>query len=459
MSPLEWLGLGADADERMVKRAYAQRLRTTRPEDDPEGFQQLHAIYQAALAQCRRAPAPATARSTPPPALATPAPPRAPADVAATTPFDPDGFSTEAIRQATAGDASALQAWLVAQPALWSLQAKARAGQHLFAQLHRQAPPLPPDGLAVLLRFFDMDNVLAGHDPVALQRLQRRMQLAWELQPAHHGALARRLETNPHTLQRWLRQLSRPFQARQVALVGLIPEASADMARFISRLTGDHPEDLPPSVDLRQARFWPEAAARGQVNRARLLIGGTRCAAALLLAVLVGALLGKLAPTPPATFSFLVMAWVVGMAAVPCLIWAAWMAWLPFEHWHARPEWLPARWPWLNLLLVPLLCAIGLGGWLGTHHHPAALVPVGLALWLAFRRLLLRSRGGLARIAPRLIWFALFLAYPLSNAFHASLPDDLHVDDAWVFAGVALLLWGLDLWRHRGCLRISGRAA
>jgi hypothetical protein len=43
------LDLEEDADERAVKRAYAKRLRTTRPDDDPVGFQQLHEAYQAAL--------------------------------------------------------------------------------------------------------------------------------------------------------------------------------------------------------------------------------------------------------------------------------------------------------------------------------------------------------------------------------------------------------------------------
>ncbi|WNH53981.1 hypothetical protein [Stenotrophomonas oahuensis] len=39
---LEWLGLDAGADERAIKRAYAQRLRHTRPDEDPEAFQLLH---------------------------------------------------------------------------------------------------------------------------------------------------------------------------------------------------------------------------------------------------------------------------------------------------------------------------------------------------------------------------------------------------------------------------------
>lgn len=50
---LEALDLPADADERAIKRAYAARLKVTRPDDDPAGFQQLHETYQAALAWAR----------------------------------------------------------------------------------------------------------------------------------------------------------------------------------------------------------------------------------------------------------------------------------------------------------------------------------------------------------------------------------------------------------------------
>lgn len=53
------LGLSPDADERAIKRAYAAKLKTARPEEDPEGFQRLHDAYREALevAQWRREPA------------------------------------------------------------------------------------------------------------------------------------------------------------------------------------------------------------------------------------------------------------------------------------------------------------------------------------------------------------------------------------------------------------------
>ena len=50
----EHLGIGLDADERAIKRAYAAKLRTTRPDEDPEGFQRLNEAYQAALLHAAR---------------------------------------------------------------------------------------------------------------------------------------------------------------------------------------------------------------------------------------------------------------------------------------------------------------------------------------------------------------------------------------------------------------------
>lgn len=51
MSPSIWsiLGVKASADRSEIRRAYAERLRATHPEDDPEGFKALRAAYEAAL--------------------------------------------------------------------------------------------------------------------------------------------------------------------------------------------------------------------------------------------------------------------------------------------------------------------------------------------------------------------------------------------------------------------------
>lgn len=53
--PWSELGLSGPADLPTIRHAYAQRLKTTHPEEDPAGFQRLHNAYQLACQLARRA--------------------------------------------------------------------------------------------------------------------------------------------------------------------------------------------------------------------------------------------------------------------------------------------------------------------------------------------------------------------------------------------------------------------
>ena len=52
--PWSELGLPGPSDLSAVRHAYAQRLKTTHPEEDPEGFQRLHSAFQTASRLARR---------------------------------------------------------------------------------------------------------------------------------------------------------------------------------------------------------------------------------------------------------------------------------------------------------------------------------------------------------------------------------------------------------------------
>ena len=65
--PWDALGLSGPADLRSIRRAYAQRLKTAHPEEDPEGFQRLHAAYQEASRYARQAARTAPAEPEAPP--------------------------------------------------------------------------------------------------------------------------------------------------------------------------------------------------------------------------------------------------------------------------------------------------------------------------------------------------------------------------------------------------------
>ena len=52
--PWEELGLPGFVELPAIRRAYAERLKETRPDENPEGFQRLHSAYQAACRLARR---------------------------------------------------------------------------------------------------------------------------------------------------------------------------------------------------------------------------------------------------------------------------------------------------------------------------------------------------------------------------------------------------------------------
>ena len=53
--PWSQLGLSGPSDLPEIRHAYAEKLKTPHPEEDPEGFQRLHTAYQQArkLAKAR----------------------------------------------------------------------------------------------------------------------------------------------------------------------------------------------------------------------------------------------------------------------------------------------------------------------------------------------------------------------------------------------------------------------
>lgn len=455
MSPFEQLGLPADADERMVKRAYAQRLRDTRPDSDPEGFQRLHATYQAALALCQRKTVATETQREPEREQITPADgfpfatPHAPQEAIA---FALERFATELLTLVSTGDATRLKTWLEEQPDLWSLRMKTRVGHALFEQFLHDVPPMSPACIEVLLAFFDMNQTHPDHDALRLQRLLRRMQLAWELQPAHRDALAERMELHLHSerceLDLNLERLARPLHWAQVVRIGLVPYAASSYAQSIRNVSLDHPEDLPEPCDQNQIRFWLKATDLSHVGKERLQLGAVRCTATLLGGLLLGLLSGVLIRMPSDHFNWTAFWWCVGLPAVPCALWGLSMLLQPLNRWHAKPEYQPARWPWLNLLLVPMLCAAAFAsGEVGTLFALAAL-------WLAFQRLR-RRNASLLRLDSRLIWFGLWGLFMLAKSLLQG-ADRAYASTTFpaLTAAIAMLIWGMDLWRQRHGLRV-----
>jgi hypothetical protein len=469
-SPLEWFGLSGDADERALKRAYAQRLRATRPDEDPEGFQQLHAMYQRALAQCRSqgGQMPAFPLEQDVPVTLQPIAPQE--DEPAITQnalIEPllsqeaiDAIAQEAISLAMKGDADALLAWLRTQPALWSLQAKARTGWRCVERMFQEVPPMPVDCQEALLGFFDLDRVQSRIDAASLARLSRRMQLAWEMQRAHHETLRRRVGIETFTVPKirsLLGEFTRPFSWPSVLMAGFMPSAAHRRAQFLTRLCQGQFNDLPASFDRRRIQFWLDAT-QGGVTRARLALGVARWLTALFVAAIIGLLIA-IAPAngndlsgQAASVDLTPMYVLMGVALAPGLLWAMWMLYLPLDAWHGHPEHVPVRWPWLNLLTVPLLCAAGAALKLWQPDNLVLLLPLVPAAWLALRRFWRRSATG-DWVSPNVFRVGIFLLVPV---LHAVVQQDVTLPFLLV---LAMVPWCWDLWRQRAVLRVADRRA
>lgn len=216
------LELPRDADARAIKRAYAAKLKTTRPDEDPKGFQSLNDAYRQALAHANAArsqgddvppaatfidlssfaastPAPARPASGPadseppelepaestPPATRPPVPRPPRTAPNATQHVDDDAGASfdldTCLALAETPNATALTDWLNRQPELWSLQGKQAIATRLFETLVEYLPPIPASQFDVLTAYFGYSEFERGIDPIELMWLRDELDAVWHV--------------------------------------------------------------------------------------------------------------------------------------------------------------------------------------------------------------------------------------------------------------------------------------
>jgi len=298
MNPLLFLGFVPDANggfditqitESAIKRAYAKKLKTTRPDDDPAGFQQLNEAYQAALEICRQlewertvqtpqvdkpadAPTAAGLQADDPVQTtgetASPYPsmhlswtftvPISPAlqNPLQTPPFSPNTLLRELEQTAAlSSDAQTLRQWLEKHPDLYSLQNKAYASAAVQAQLASNSLViLTPAQCEVLAAFFDF-----WLDPQWLERQGALRAIQTGDVSAYDDVSSIRIFPSRFVL--W--QLKRPLSHWQAVGVAAIPGMSGRIARLGQRLRntcGLGSNELPPGLDVESFSFYSQLA-------------------------------------------------------------------------------------------------------------------------------------------------------------------------------------------------------
>lgn len=416
--PYDLLGVGDDADERTIKRAYARLLKRHRPDDDPEGFQRLNEAYQAALSYPRdtafphadgddlpgmaspmpilethQADAPAT-HATRSPGAAGNSDPVAP-------PVDEGRLRDDLLARATHELPSLLRQHLAQHPDLYSLEVKRRVGAEVFERIAYEDAPVSPGNLAVLCEFF-------GFTPPDWVERRRQVVLAVENEDTQAFD-----EDRPLTI----RQLKRTFRWPLALLLACMPGFSIRAARLSQRLATDYGDDV-PGLDARQQAFFSRLADpfyAGAWRWATVLLSAG--AATLLIAGLCQ--LTNVEPDRAARVTGMTLAAVAGMLCMWHGMRALWAL-------RERPATMHA--PWIALMPVWLALAGLLVAFLLPAIPELAFALVLPAALLHFRQFFDALRFGigvswLLRAVPAAEWLSPWLAALAGAAIGVSLCD------------------------------------
>lgn len=496
---LAYLGLRADADERAVKRAYAQRLKQIRPEDDPAGFQTLHEHYRIALEQARQraettasdapfpeaaSPSQRSSEATDPPKLdvaASPVVGSSPIAIAAESAsppvFDLGAFLQTLLAKIGDDDPEKLRNWLQSIDAFWSIAVKNQAGHAALHKLANEQVAMRAELFEVMLAYFDFDNALSGYDHVGITRLRDALQLRYELMDAHRGDLTERMRLeggfDSSQTRTMVKALLRPFELWRDYVSALPPGRPTSMVRFIHVLSRGQPGLLCPLIDPQHLHFWYGAVDRGRFMHPRVALGYLRIVAMVGSAAAILCTLALAFPPIPSkryeltasTLNF--FGWTLaGLIA----LWSAWLAWLVALRWQTGPEdGLLDRHGIGRTLFIPtvaataaVVCIYSPYVWLLNLGLASATVIAALAVVRFWRRAGLRFPkfhfGGLA-------WAVLIVVGNLSRVlfeqnsrtspdYTGALVPDGEEWQARAFIGIVLacvagLAWFVDLVRQR----------
>lgn len=439
----ELLELAEQGDARAVKRAYARLLRSNRPDDDPEAFQDLHACYQHALALCGRGTdtqaelaesMQAEAREPDVPRLVT--------SQALPAALDADDAAREIVMHAGTANASTLALLLQERALGWSLQFRADVGWSLLGYLHREDPPVSEANFNTLAQAFDWDDIALDLDPLWLAAVARRCRQAWRLLPESRSALRIAYEhcsdsyLSAQDVDGAVARLSEARSRWRNRLDALLPARARDTPYLLAALEYWPDEVLPPGLNAAQVGFWARFGDPG--HRVHFRYGAVRC-------TLIGLFLGLV--TAWGVYSSPVVSPSKGgmiIAVATLLVPAAWLLLRGFKallRWQCADE-SDARGP----------------VWLRWAFLPAAAIAVGAAMWAQ------RTAGadGLLLMVLDRAW-AFGLAFIAMTRVRARGPDrhaepnglPLLLSVIWPMGaiGLSLYFWATDLSRNIGTRR------
>lgn len=281
--------LAAEGDERGIKRAYAKALKHTRPDEDPVGFQQLHALYQHALAQGRQQQEAdqdhdaaevakpdaienvvATKAAIVPAPVMTAPPDRRVAtvllaqvvDVALPPQPEPDDALAAMLRESVGAVPGDFPGWLRVHGREWSLDTRDAVALRLLQALRGDEVVVCESNVLAMYNLLGWNDIASGVDARELQWLAERSHRAWLQLPTQHPGLAVMISgLGPSRLSAGqvaarLAALQTPRSHLRNLLSALRPDRARTVVALMEALGCRPGVPLPKGIDSRQASFW-----------------------------------------------------------------------------------------------------------------------------------------------------------------------------------------------------------
>ena len=476
--PFAVLGLPRDADERAIKRAYAQRLRTTRPDDDPAGFQRLNEVYQRCLALAANRQAwqhdedederddEAVGADAGELAVLASARSDAVAEASADTfaiavatdvafaagdetpepeywSFDTDAFLSDLLDHVQRDTPAMLDRWLRGLVPLYSLELKQAVRAPVARALIGSEPRPPPQQLRVAMRFFDLDGVSADGDWLqhSLQQILGKADEVVELE--REIAELRSPRTKPIDFL-LMRELLGPRHGLRRLFVLLIPLLPSRLNEMRLALESEYPNAIEARLDPESVAFWHRATDRNGFDWRRLLI------APLRMPVYYAAMMAFVAVLTASTAPFQKLGYHSLLLAVAVLGWTLSSTAVPraTRYFERERGWDPA----LLHSAVLIACGLAASPWWPVAAI-ALFVVVGLA-WTAPRPMLTQGLPAFLAMATGAI--AVFVnGLALQDSESASAPVLIATG---VYAGAVPILHDVfHAWRKRISLHEARR--
>lgn len=173
--------------------------------------------------------------------------------------------------------------WLQSQQQFWSFDSKQQIGQTLLANLQQKHVPLSAASFAVILDFFNLNDILANNDITDIQDLQQHLNTLWLFSDQRIAALTAQYNladqncanySSQESYADWqmFEQMKKPFSWLQAIRTSFPLYRSKNWSQRLVALLESNNNHIPTSINKEQLSYWLAFSQKGILHAPKLLV-------------------------------------------------------------------------------------------------------------------------------------------------------------------------------------------